>query len=42
MLDPIERDPYPWSGWDDLKFTAGALCVLALPFALLAGLFLLL
>lgn len=37
QLDPHEREPYPYSGWDDFKFTVGGLAVLAAPFAALAA-----
>lgn len=36
MFDPFEREPYPYSGWDDLKFSLAGLAAIAAPFALLA------
>lgn len=36
MLDPLEREPYEYSGLQDLKFTLAGLAVIAMPFCLLA------
>jgi hypothetical protein len=41
QLDPHKREPYPYSGWDDFKYTVGGLALIAAPFALLAWLLLL-